>query len=673
MWGILMMKLKAVNDCLHTKHKVLWGFALKSKMAISCLLVILMPGLVGIASAANLVGHWKFDETSGATTVDSSGYGNNGTKTGALRVFGYINYALDFSGWEQYVTIPSPSSIPVGSGAFTISAWIYPDVHNGGQITFWGTTAGNQANGFRLGYGGVMTHYFWGNDYEVVTGDLSGKWSHVALVHDGAGIRRFYLNGHEIVGRYVGTLQKQVPNVASTDVFIGKMQNSSYWDGKLDDVRIYDGALSQAEIRSTAGFNDSWASSPSDKAKSVPPGAVLQWSSGSSATSHDVYFGTSEDVVKTANHSSAEYQGNQETNSYDPAVDFELGTEYYWRIDEVDASNNTYKGNVWSFTAAWYSGVEDFDSYADNAALTADWSGLGSAAVTLETNPAFVFGDSGNSMRIDYDNSSSPYYSEAVRTYTGNQDWTADNVEYLTFWYKGNTGNAAEEIYIELEDASLNSAVQVAAGVNLLQLEWWRELSFKLSDFGGVDLTQIRKVTIGIGQQTPQAGGSGTVYIDDIRLHKPKDYGLNADFNRDGTVDITDLSTIASAWLDGPGEADIFEDNQVDLKDFSILANEWQNRRKVVWFDGANLSYDDQRIAEVVQGIVNRQSPRMFLYMPTEQAWNMPWSPDTWPNIYATDYNLEFEEMSSESVVDLVKRFSDEFKGLIVYYPDIDG
>jgi hypothetical protein len=96
------------------------------------------------------------------------------------------------------------------------------------------------------------------------------------------------------------------------------------------------------------------APSPADHAVNVSINAVLQWSPGDNAASHDVYFGTDFNEVKDADISSANvYMGNRDANFWDTnnyAPDGLIpDTNYYWHIDEL--AGCMAKGSVWSFTA----------------------------------------------------------------------------------------------------------------------------------------------------------------------------------------------------------------------------------------------------------------------------------------------------------------------------------
>ena len=82
----------------------------------------------------------------------------------------------------------------------------------------------------------------------------------------------------------------------------------------------------------------------------VAPDVILSWKPGIYADLHDVYLGTNFDYVNNADTSDTTgvYRGRQDTNIFDPGG-LELGTTYYWRIDEVNEPN-IWKGQVWHFT-----------------------------------------------------------------------------------------------------------------------------------------------------------------------------------------------------------------------------------------------------------------------------------------------------------------------------------
>jgi len=144
--------------------------------------------------------------------------------------------------------------------------------------------------------------------------------------------------------------------------------------------------------------------SPADDATSVSSTADLSWTSGSDATSSDVYFGTD------STPDSGEFQGNQAATTFDPGT-LSNSTTYYWRIDEINAQGTT-TGNVWSFTTesgATPPGQASNPSPANSAAnvsITADlsWtagSGATSRDVYFGTSSPGTF--QGNQTATTYD------------------------------------------------------------------------------------------------------------------------------------------------------------------------------------------------------------------------------------------------------------------------------
>ncbi|MCK4788620.1 MAG: hypothetical protein KAV87_33065, partial [Desulfobacteraceae bacterium] len=126
---------------------------------------------------------------------------------------------------------------------------------------------------------------------------------------------------------------------------------------------------------------------------------------------------------------------------------------------------------------------------------------------------------SGNkSMPFTYDNAVGK--SEATLTLTSNRDWTVNNVDKLVIWFRGNSDNAAEPLYVALND----SAVVAFDNPDAAQIISWAQWTIPLQAFAdqGVNLTNVSSITLGLGNRVnPVAGGSGMMYFDDIRLYAP--------------------------------------------------------------------------------------------------------------------------------------------------------
>ncbi len=131
----------------------------------------------------------------------------------------------------------------------------------------------------------------------------------------------------------------------------------------------------------------------------------------------------------------------------------------------------------------------------------------------------------GKSMPVFYDNNQQGKlkYSEVEMTLTYPRDWTENGVETLTIWFRGETANAAETLYVALN----GSAVVYHDNPDAAKIHIWTEWRIDLQVFAdqGVDLTNVNTIALGLGNKNPdvsgQVGGSGTMYFDDIRLYRP--------------------------------------------------------------------------------------------------------------------------------------------------------
>ncbi|AQQ71008.1 hypothetical protein SMSP2_01372 [Limihaloglobus sulfuriphilus] len=319
--------------------------------------------------------------------------------------------------------------------------------------------------------------------------------------------------------------------------------------------------------------NTAWSPSPSNRERvdNVNGGeTVLSWSSGESTREvdgHDVYFGTSWQEVYDAQTESPEYIGRQSANDYNVGQ-LPLAETYYWRIDEIDPEGITYKGDVWQFSTQQGRVVCNFDDYTDTSGLLSNWTETGGAEVSLETAEIGVrLTTIENSMMFEYDNSAAPYYSEVsadaagLPDFANAADWNWLEVEALYVSLHGVSDNdAADGLYVGLEDNT--SAVEVVyySDMNDLIQESWEDVidwNIPLSEFAGVDLSNVQKVFFGLGSRTnPAAGSSGTVYIDSMTLYPPRCVGwinqgsdIGDKESSDCTGDGEDILALGQDWL----------------------------------------------------------------------------------------------------------------------------
>jgi hypothetical protein len=283
---------------------------------------------------------------------------------------------------------------------------------------------------------------------------------------------------------------------------------------------------------------------PSSGAVDVKQTAILKWSAGEAAASHQVYFGTDGEAVRNANTSSPEYKGTRTlgSESYDPGK-LEWDTAYYWRVDEIEDDGTIQTGNLWSFTTANFLIVDDFEDYdVGNNEIWWSWKdGLGygahdnepayagngtGSAVGDENTPSYteetIVHGGNQSMPLFYDNNKQGFfkYSEAELTLTYPRDWTENGVNRLTIWFRGDSANAVETLYVALN----GSAVVNNDNPNAALITDWADWNIDLQAFAdqGVGLTNVNTIALGLGNKmNPLAGGSGTMYFDDVRLYPP--------------------------------------------------------------------------------------------------------------------------------------------------------
>jgi hypothetical protein len=285
---------------------------------------------------------------------------------------------------------------------------------------------------------------------------------------------------------------------------------------------------------------------PANGAADVPQASILQWTAGEEAAAHEVYFGEDANAVADANTATAAiYRGQQalDATSFNPGA-LAWNKTYYWRVDEVNTANpeSPWKGAVWKFTTADFIVVDDFESYTDDwenyQRVFQTWidgggytlpepgkAGNGSGALVGTDGAPWVelaIVHSGRqSMPIAYYNADAPNYSEAQRTWTAPQDWTANGINTLVLYVQGKVDNVAGPLYVTLEDSLGNTGTVNYDDAKAVVSTTWLEWKIPLSRFSKVTATKIKKMSIGVSRASGTPGGNGTIYVDDIRVVKP--------------------------------------------------------------------------------------------------------------------------------------------------------
>ena len=210
---------------------------------------------------SGLVAYWNFDEGSGNILHDVSGNGNDGTIYGATWVRGVKGYALRFDGENDYVDVPDSSLLDL-TGDFTLIVWVNefshaqgqpyenhilskhkPDVNSDGS---WRFSIGKNDIPFFISYPPYTDYQSRPHIYANTSLSINA-WHFVALTFSKEGkYAAFYIDGKMTAQ---GRIDFEIENTPR-DLFIGAENGEkNYFNGTIDEVRIYNRALSADEIK----------------------------------------------------------------------------------------------------------------------------------------------------------------------------------------------------------------------------------------------------------------------------------------------------------------------------------------------------------------------------------------------------------------------------------------
>ena len=211
---------------------------------------------------AEAVGIWNFEEGTGTTATDVSGWGNHGTIHGATYTTETYNdevsgYALSFDGLSTWVQVYP--GIDLQEKDYTVSAWIKREEINQAhgivtdrQYAFWSFTilSSNKLYLIHRGNYGGSSNYANGI---IGSTHIGTEWTHVAGTFSQSSGMKIYVNG-KMDGQNTDTVAPRLGSPRGPE-FIGQYRNvgnvtSNVFDGLIDDVRIYSTALTAHEIKS---------------------------------------------------------------------------------------------------------------------------------------------------------------------------------------------------------------------------------------------------------------------------------------------------------------------------------------------------------------------------------------------------------------------------------------
>jgi len=394
-----------------------------------CLSILIASAVLsaGVAARGGLIGHWRLDEGAGAgTAADSGVLGHDGVYHGSpnLNAAGLAGTGMDSSG--GYMTADLGGDLPTGAAVRTISLFVKPSESNNRKFIGYGDTPAGTAFEFTTEeYNSQMGVRFrhWGGNYHY-GGITIGAWNHVGIrVGSGAthvGDVEVFIDGVEVAGVISGGSNVEL-NTAASELHVGTAavgaESGSPFNGVIDDVQLYDEALSDEQIEWLCNNPGQIISqdpqavnpSPADGAWRVTLDAVLSWEAGfveGFVPAYNVYFGTDAgDLPRVSSR--------QSDKSYDPEGDLTEQTRYYWRVDLLEPTGRgsfaEHPGELWSFTS-WYDSMKVVewkleDGWEHEGGLyTGDGSGQGNDGLAqgyIEPDgPRWVAGVDGNCLEL---------------------------------------------------------------------------------------------------------------------------------------------------------------------------------------------------------------------------------------------------------------------------------
>jgi chitodextrinase len=311
--------------------------------AVALAVLALGPASTG-AAPTGLVGAFSFDAGSGSALADLSGNGNNGTISGATWTSGKTGGALRFDGVNDLVTVGDSATLDLLNG-MTLEAWVRPTANSAWRTIMAKEESGNHVYGLFSSSetgrpAGILSiGSKWSQDIVRGPGALAlSTWTHVATTYDGSSFR-FYVNGSQVATM---PLVGQVRTSNGPLRIGGNTVWAEWFQGQIDDLRIYNRALSASEVQNDMNTPVGGSIPSADtQAPSAPTGLAV---SGQTQTSLTLSWNASTDNVGVTAYGA--YRDGASvgttsaaTRSYSFAG-LSCGTTFVLGVDAADAAGN---------------------------------------------------------------------------------------------------------------------------------------------------------------------------------------------------------------------------------------------------------------------------------------------------------------------------------------------
>ena len=234
----------------------------KILIALTCFMSLFIIGpspVLALQSDVFRSLYFSFDELNGNQVLDHSQHGNHGTLVGAPRlVLGKFGNALEFNGRSDGVEVPDAPSLDIRD-EITLMAWVYPTRFTGEWLriivkTWAGDTApwmvyGLYQQGDSNGKVGFIVSVDGGREVRCGNGPSPqlplNRWTHLAATYDGSQMKLYYNGEVRVNGPATGQIDTN-----NVPLSIGRNSegNREHYAGRIDEVRIWNRALSEAEI-----------------------------------------------------------------------------------------------------------------------------------------------------------------------------------------------------------------------------------------------------------------------------------------------------------------------------------------------------------------------------------------------------------------------------------------